>query len=387
VRQHHTHQRIRPVERALARIAGALAVVLFATQLGGCGAGYYWQAAMGHLDVMRARRPIAEVIADPATAPEVREKLQFGNTVVDFAHQQLRLPDNGSYRVYAATGRAYVVWNVVAAPEFSLEPRTWCFPVAGCVSYRGYFDEARGRDYAARLASDGDDVFVGGVSAYSTLGRFADPILDTMLGYADYQLAGLIVHELAHQRLYIKGDSKFNEGFASFVEQEGLRRWFIASDAGQERCQYRRSVERRTRVQSLLADYRGRLADLYAGALPEPALRVAKAEVFAELRQAYATLRDTWQAPPYFDHWIDGDMNNARLASFATYDDYLPAFAVLFDESGHDLEIFYARAKTLGELSADARAAEMERRLATAGQLGERQGAEVGPDAGCTPER
>ncbi|TDJ48115.1 MAG: aminopeptidase [Gammaproteobacteria bacterium] len=346
------------------RFAGALAIVLSVTQLGGCGAGYYWQAAMGHLDLMRDRRPIAEVIDDPATPVQVREKLQLGNAAVDFAHTELQLPDNGSYRVYADTGRASVVWNVVAAPEFSLEPRTWCFPVAGCVSYRGYFDAARARDYAARLASGGDDVFVGGVSAYSTLGRFADPILNTMLDYADYQLAGVIFHELAHQRLYIKGDSRFNEGFASFVEQEGLRRWFIVRDAEDEHYRYRLSMRRRTQVQSLLTDSRARLTDLYAGALPEPALRVAKAEVFAELIRAYASLRDAWPEPPYFDHWIDSDMNNARLASFATYNDYLPAFAVLFDESGHDLERFYARAEALGELATEARTAAMERRLA-----------------------
>lgn len=343
-----------------------IASLLLATPslLGGC---YYWQATLGHLELMRQRRPVAEVMEDPATNDAVRAKLGTATAALDFAHAELALPDNGSYRLYADTGRRYVVWNVVAAPEFSLEPRTWCFPVAGCVSYRGYFDEAKAQRFADGLAAEGDDVFVGGVAAYSTLGKFEDPILNTMVGYADYLLAGLIFHELAHQRAYVKDDSTFNEGFASFVEQEGLRRWLNSIDAQDLLCRYRLFLRRREATQALLDEHRVRLEALYASNLRDAERREGKAAIIAELVGAYRDLRARWAGPPHFDHWFDGALNNARLASFATYDEYVPAFASLLTETGGDLEAFYARVEDLAALGPAERTERMRALLARGG--------------------
>lgn len=332
--------------------------------LGGC---YYWQATLGHLELMRQRRPVAEVMVDPATADAVRAKLSTATAALDFAHAELGLPDNGSYRLYADTGRRYVVWNVVAAPEFSLEPRTWCFPVAGCVSYRGYFDAAKAQRFADRLSAGGDDVFIGGVAAYSTLGKFEDPILNTMVGYADYLLAGLIFHELAHQRAYVKDDSMFNEGFASFVEQEGLRRWLNSIDAQELLCRYRLFLGRRAATQALLDEHRVQLEALYASDMADAERRERKAVIIAELAGAYRDLRNDWAAPPHFDHWFDGALNNARLASFAIYDEYVPAFSRLLADAQGDLEAFYARVEELADLDAAERADRMRALLARAG--------------------
>jgi len=357
------------MERFHVRLTAIIGGVLVATTtlLGGCGTGYYWQASMGHLELMRLRRPIPEVVEDPATSDEVRAKLGVGMEALDFAHDELGLPDNGSYRVYADTGRPYVVWNVVAAPEFSLEPRTWCFPVAGCISYRGYFNEADARKFADGLAANGDDVFVGGVAAYSTLGRFEDPILNTMIGYADYQLAGLIFHELAHQRVYVKDDSKFNEGFASFVEREGLRLWLLSLDADDALNAYRLSLQRRTQVQILMADFRDRLETLYRQAPADDELRERKTAVFAELVAEYRDISSQWGGPPYFDNWFQGTLNNARLVSFATYDDYVPAFAVLLDDAGGDLADFYSGVEALAQLESSERTAKMRALLDRSG--------------------
>lgn len=342
------------------------AVVVASFPLQGCAIGYYWQAATGHLALMRKRQPVAEVLENPATDPAVRARLRAAGQALAFAHAELGLPDNGSYRFYADTGRASVVWNVIAAPEFSLEPRTWCFPIAGCVSYRGYFDEAKARRFAARLAAAGDDVFVGGVAAYSTLGRFEDPLLNTMLGYEDYQLAGLIFHELAHQLVYVRDDTTFNESFASFVEQEGLRRWLVSRADQEQLRRFRRALTRRGEVLALIGEYRERLAELYAGDAPDELRRSAKAAILAELPAAYRRLRSAWEVPPHFDHWFEAPLNNARLAAFATYDEYVPAFRVLLDEAGGDLQAFYARVEELARLDADTRRG----RLAAAREAG-----------------
>jgi predicted aminopeptidase len=335
----------------------ATVVILCVTQVAGCQIGYYWQATTGHLKIMRERRPVAEVIADSATAHEVRERLGISGAIVDFAHQALYLPDNGSYRSYADIDRQYVVTNVVAAPEFSLEPRNWCFPVAGCVSYRGYFDAAKAREFAERLSGQGDDVFVGGVTAYSTLGRFDDPLLNTMIELPPYQLAGLIFHELAHQRVYVKGDSKFNEGFASLVEREGLSRWLRSVGDEESKRSYQLGLDRLSQAQNLLIHVRANLDALYARGLSDVEKRAAKREIMTGVRQAYQEMRRSWDGPPYFDHWFDGRLNNARIAALSTYDDYVPAFRALLQNEGADLNAFYAQVAAMAALPADERAA------------------------------
>lgn len=336
----------------------ALALVC-STQLVACGFGYYWQATTGHLSIMRQRRPVPEVIADSETPEAVRSKLETASEAVEFAHQVLLLPDNGSYQLYADTGRRYVVWNVVAAPEFSLQPRAWCFPVAGCVSYRGYFSEDAARDFAAGLAGGGDDIHVGGVAAYSTLGRFADPLLNTMMVFSDHQLAGLVFHELAHQLVYTKDDSKFNEGFASFVEKEGIYRWLLSRADQAGLCSYGLSSQRRRQTLELVMRTRDQLDTLYEQDVTHEQKRSTKQELFDALNLAYDDLRRSWADPPYFDHWFGESLNNARLAALATYDDYVPVFAGLLRKEAGDLAAFYLRVEKLASLPGDQRDSEM----------------------------
>ena len=342
------------------KVRPAALVVLCVTQVAGCGIGYYWQATTGHLRMMRERRPVPEVVANSATDREVRDQLEIATKVVDFAHQVLLLPDNGSYRSYADINRQYVVWNVFAAPEFSLEPRNWCFPVAGCVSYRGYFEAAKARDFAERLSRNGDDIFVGGVTAYSTLGRFDDPLLSTMMELPPYQLAGLIFHELAHQRVYVKGDSQFNEGFASFVEREGLFRWLRATDDEDSLRKYRLGLDRLGQAQKLLLQSRVLLNQLFAREITDIEKRAVKQDILSGVQQAYRDLRRSWSGPPYFDHLFDERLNNARIAALSTYDDYVPAFRALFENEAGDLNAFYDQVGVLAALPTEERAAAMQ---------------------------
>jgi predicted aminopeptidase len=335
-----------------------------ALPLSGCGLGYYWQATAGHLGVMNSRTPVEQVLSDPATPEALGKRLEYALAARDFAYQSLALPDRGSYRHYADLERPYVVWNVVATTEFSLVPQNWCYPVAGCVSYRGYFAETAADRLAGELRADGNDVMVGGVRAYSTLGRFDDPLLNTFMDLPRDQLAGLIFHELAHQRLYIRDDSVFNESFATAVEREGLRLWLAGDDAGL--CALELRAQRRAQVDALLADARVALEQVYASALGDEEKRAAKARVFAELSSAYEALRATWSGPPYFDGWLRGELNNALLAALATYNDYVPAFTQLLREVNGDWQLFYQRASEIGALPENERAAALGRLTPTA---------------------
>src|ERR1700722_14842900 len=241
-----------------------LAIALIVATLPGCAIGYFTQAAQGQWRLMRARRPIEQVIADPASSEELKARLWVVQDARNFAVSELGLPDNRSYRSYSDLKRPYVVWNVVAAPEFSVRPLRWCFPVAGCVSYRGYFHERSARRFAAGLAARGNDVLVAGVTAYSTLGHFADPVLNTMLSYGDLDLVATIFHELAHQLIYVRNDSEFNESFAMTVDEEGLRRWLAMRGQSAELNDF---LERRRAEQDIVmvfADARVELTALYA---------------------------------------------------------------------------------------------------------------------------
>ncbi len=337
-----------------------LSIVLIAGTLCMAGCGYYWQAATGHMALMRQARPVEEVIADPQAAQELRDKLIGATAAVMFAHEQLLLPDNGSYASYADLGRPYAVWNVVAAPPLSLEPRSWCFPVAGCVSYRGYFSQDRANAYAADLRAGGDDVMVGGVAAYSTLGRFADPLLNTMMDSSDYRLAGVIFHELAHQLLYVRGDTQFNEGFASFVEAEGIRRWLMMRNDVEALCRYRLERRRQRQVLDVIGVTRTALAAVYEQNSPDAAKLEAKTELLVSLDAAYDRLKASWGGRSDFDHWFATPFNNARFATLATYDDDVPAFAALLVQSAGELSEFYRRAAELAAEPAEERRARLD---------------------------
>lgn len=331
-------------------------IALLAGLLCGCNPLYVAQAARGQWSVMHARRPIDAVIADPATAPTLKSTLLELRSAREFAVRELHLPDNGSYRSYANIGRRYVVWNVVAAPEFSVHPRTWCFPVAGCVAYRGYFNERRARAFARSLADRGFDVTLDGVPAYSTLGRFADPVLSTMLPYGEVELVATIFHELAHQRLYVPDDSQFNEAFAVTVEDAGLERWLAARGDSDEIGALRAERERERAYVALFAATRERLERLYASDLPAAQMRARKEEEFAALAGRIRELEHSqgFRAPLY-EEWISAGLNNARLASLATYYACVPGFERLLAAADGNLDAFYARARALARESHAAR--------------------------------
>lgn len=328
-----------------------------ALPLGGCaGPGYYAQAIAGHLRLMRGRVDAAEFIADADAHPELSAEVRQAEALLAFAHDRLDLPESDSFRQVVVTGRDAVTWNVVAAPEFSVEPRRWCFPVAGCVPYRGYFDRADAQAFAARRAARGDDVLVSPATAYSTLGWFADPLLDTMLRGSDADLAVVLFHELAHERLYLRGDTAFNEAYASFVAAAGLRRW--ARDTG--RADLAEAWARRQQAARAFSDLlqrtRQTLERLYASPLDEGAMRARKQAVFAALREDYQRLvREAWDGNDYFGGWLTGDLNNAHLALMQQYRGGECAFAELFREAGADFGRFHALAEAHAEWSDKAR--------------------------------
>lgn len=345
-----------PLDRLFTRFVPVLAAVL----LNGCSSvGYYGQLAEGQWLLLRARQPVEKVLADPASSPQLRARLQHAEQARVFASQQLKLPDNRSYRVYADLGSPYVVWNVFATPELSLQPVTHCFPIAGCVAYRGYYRQGAARGAAALMRQAGMDVYVGGVEAYSTLGWFDDPLLSSMVGWGDERLASLIFHELAHQRFYVQDDTAFNESFATFVEQEGSRQWRAArglapidDDQAQQRDQFIRLV---------LAS-RERLQEMYAGPLDDAHKRVAKQAEFERLRREYRAVRDSqWAGDTRYDAWMYGPMSNAKLLPFGLYDQWVPAFAAVFGEVGGIWGRFYERVEQLGRLPIEERKAALQR--------------------------
>jgi predicted aminopeptidase len=323
--------------------ARALALVAALAGLSGC---YYLHLAAGQLDLNRRREPIAEVAARADTDAQLRRRLAGAERAREFAMGELGLPDNGSYRTYADLGRPYATWNLFAAPEFSVEPRRWCFPIAGCVAYRGYFDESKAARAALRYARRGYDVHVGAAVAYSTLGHLRDPVLNTMLARSEADLAALIIHELAHQAVYAASDSDFNEAFASVVEREGVRRFLAQAGREAEVAGFLDRDAREERLAGLMVESRARLAALYAAGGAEAELRADKAAEFDRLRAALAE-RGLRAA---------GTLNNARLVAVSAYHRCMPAIQAELDRLGGDLPSFYAEMRRLaGDDAARAR--------------------------------
>ena len=328
--------------------------VLCATN-SGC---YYMHAAAGQWAVLNKSEPIDEVIDHDDTSTELAERLRLVQTARRFSIDELGLPDNESYQSYTDIERDFVVWNVFAAPEFSLQPRRWCFPVAGCVSYRGYFKKEAAERKAERLAKDGYDVAVGGVSAYSTLGNFDDPLLSSMLRWDDIQLVGTLFHELAHQVLYVKGDTGFNESFATAVEEFGLERWLKANGRPGDIEIYWQRRQLREELMSLAAAARSDLRRYYAAAVDDDEKRQRKAARLERLRaDALALLRRSGRADTF---WISGELNNARLASMTLYEGWLPAFRALLANCEQDIRCFYSRARELSRLDKTERDARLQ---------------------------
>lgn len=339
-----------------AALAGTAAAAALAVCLGsGCSTlGYYAQAAGGHLDLLQRARPVPEWLADEATPAALKERLQLTQRLRDFAVSELALPDNASYRRYADLQRGAAVWNVVAAPELSLVLKTWCFPVVGCVGYRGYFDRAAADALAAQLRAQGWEVDVYGVPAYSTLGWSGwlggDPLLNTFVHWPEGELARLIFHELAHQVAYADDDTTFNESFASAVERLGSARWLSRNAAPAARAESEALDARRREFRALTAKVRAELEAVYAADLPDAAKRARKAEVMAALRAEHATLKSThWGGWAGYDGWV-ARANNASFGVQAAYLELVPDFERLFERSGGDFKAFYAEVRRLAAL-------------------------------------
>lgn len=325
----------------------ALAVAALGVTAAGCSTlGYYAHLAAGEMAVLRARVPIGQLIADPHVDPALRARLQLALRARAFASDTLKLPRNGSYTTYADIDRPFVMWNVFATPALSLQPVEHCFLFVGCVAYQGFYHHDRARALADRLKRQGDDVWIGGVPAYSTLGHFADPLLSTMDDWSDDELVGTIFHELAHQVFYARDDTAFNESFATFVQREGLREWHAANHLPPPDPARR---ERQEQFTELVLATREKLKALYASDMPDAVKRERKQQIFDDMRREYERLRDTaWHGNREYDHWFDTPPNNARLLPFGLYDSGVPAFAALFERCGGDWTRFYAAVRGIG---------------------------------------
>lgn len=342
--------------------------LVFATTLcllvvGCANIAYYAQAVEGQMRLMAATRPIPELVIDTATDPGLRQQLERASAIREFASRELALPNNGSYRSYSDLGRPYVVWNVFAAPEFSAEPQQWCLVFIGCVNYRGYYDKNAADRYAGELRQAGADTYIGGVPAYSTLGYFNDPLLNTFLRFGDQEVARIVFHELAHQLVYAEGDSAFNESFATTVENEGMRRWLMRSATPERLRDFERQQERKAQFHRLVADHRDKLRAIYGSSLAPDAKRRAKTEVIAGMKRAYADLKARWGGYGGYDPWFSQPLNNAALASVALYTQWVPAFHALLDQEGGSLPRFYLRVAALAHLRKTERSAALDKLL------------------------
>lgn len=346
----------RRCRRVARRIAVGVGLTVAVVGVASCThVGYYTRSLVGGAKVLLERRPVAKVLSDPTTSRELRRQLELAVEMRSFAISDLALPDNESYLTYVELDRPYAMWNVVAAPELSVEPKTWCFLIVGCVAYRGYFSERRGERFALELRRRGYDVDVDGVAAYSTAGWFADPLLSTFIGHPEPHLAGLIFHELAHQQLYIQDDTTFNESFAMTVEEAGAVRWLEARGLDDEIASYRLVKSWEKGFTELVMDYRDRLDAIYRTESPDEWKRQQKARTLAELRAAYEELKVSWGGYDGFDGWFERDLNNARLALIGVYHQLVPAFLELLERHGGDLAAFYAAAAEIAALPAGER--------------------------------
>ena len=339
--------------RPIIHVLAAASLALLAS---GCAnLGYYLQSVQGQMEIWRRERPVQEVIADLSTDQELKDRLLRTMEIREFASRELGLPDNASYRRYAELARPFVVWNVFAATEFSVQPVRWCFPFTGCVSYRGYFSFEDAEQYAAELAQEGHDVYVGGVPAYSTLGYFDDPLLSTFIRYPTAEVARLVFHELAHQVVYVRDDTAFNESFAVAVERAGVRRWLAMNGDSARREQFERNQRIRSEFSGLVLKHRERLEALYGSRIAPSKMRNHKKAIFSDLEADYRALKEQWGGYTGYDWWFSRPPNNAQMASIAVYTQLVPAFEALLKREGGDLARFYTAVKQLAALPREER--------------------------------
>ncbi|TIO74662.1 MAG: aminopeptidase [Mesorhizobium sp.] len=335
-----------------------LAAVIVTSGVTGCTSiSYYAQSLEGHVQIMAARRNVGKLIRDPSTPEALRAKLTSASTIRRFATDELALPDNSSYRSYVDIGRDAITYAVFAAPQFSLTPITWCFPVFGCVPYRGYFSRKSAAESAVGLQRQGLDVYVSGVTAYSTLGWSSDPLLSTMLRQGDTYLASLVFHELAHQKIYVNNDSAFNEAFAVAVEITGVRKWLRATGNRAGLRRYEANRKRSADFLGLISKTRDELGQVYGSPRASEQMAAAKAATIDRLRMRYRQMRDKrWAGYRGYDAWFDAPINNAKLAATAVYGEQVPAFLRLFDLCSGDYPRFYASVRRIATLPEPSRA-------------------------------
>lgn len=336
----------------------AISILLFmGLVLSGCSSmQYYAQAVKGHTEILTQEQSIEELLDGSALNPDLREILSHSQEARNFAVSELGLPDNDSYRNFVALDRDYVVWNVVATDEFSVKSEQWCFLVVGCISYKGYYDRKQAERFAIELKEKGHDVYLAGVRAYSTIGWFDDPLLSTMLYRDEARRIGIIFHELAHQQVYIKDDSAFNEAFAMTVEIEGVKRWLITRNEIELLEKYEESLKRKWIFNRLLNDTREQLKAIYAQPIRVDEKRLRKQQVFDSLQRRYEQARQDWGGYDGYDNWMAQDLNNAHLSQVATYYDLIPAFQGLLAASDQDFRVFYQKVEEIGDKDEDERA-------------------------------
>ena len=326
-----------------------LALALFFFIAGCASPSYYLQAVGGQFELIQHSERIDDVIARSDTEASLKAKLIRAREIREFASRELNLPDNGSYRKYVDLKRPYVVWNVFATEELSVKSKEWCLLVVGCISYRGYFSKEAAESYAAELSAQGYDVYIGGVPAYSTIGYFDDPILSTFIQYPEAELARLIFHELAHQMVFVKDDSTFNESFAAAVEQEGVKRWIATHGKPSDQQTFAAWETRRSDYLNLITKYREKLNSLYTSSRSVEEKRAGKKAIFLEMKEDYQQLKTTWGGYAGYDWIFKRNLNNAFITSTALYTQLVPAFANLIAHNQGDMLRFYAAAKTIAE--------------------------------------
>lgn len=369
-------------------VLAALLAALAAGAVACSDSSYYWQAVSGEIEIIHKSRPIEVVLADPAVSEQTKARLRLALRVQEFSVANLGLPSDGSYRTYADLGRDYVSWLVVAAPALEMKETTWCYPVVGCLGYRGYFSRADADAFAEHMRAEGYDVMVRPVRAYSTLGWLDDPLLNTFVQQDMLELMATLIHEQAHRRLWVKGDTEFNESFAVFVEQEGLRR-FLEHGLGESGAgngmapeallnRYRLYQADQERFQELAQAGRQRLVELYASPLGDAEKRARKGVLLEEIRRDYQKQRSSFRLLNY-DDWFGPNLNNAYLAGIAQYHVRIDAFAALFNEEGRDFGRFYTACEALGRLGHAERQAALDRLAASAASKDKRSAVSPAP--------
>jgi predicted aminopeptidase len=324
--------------------------------LSGCAdLGYYWHSASGHLGVMNKRVDIEDLLDQDTTEAALAERLRLVLQIRLFSVERLKLPDNDSYRSYVELNRPYVLQNLFAAPEFSTRLYQWCYPIIGCAGYRGYYDEERLQAYIEKLKSDGLEVHVGTVSAYSTLGWFDDPVLSSFINWPDYRLAGLLFHELTHQQIYIDDDTTFNESLASAVQQAGTELWLIDQQQSRQLEGFHGWLKYRDQVIELIVSTQQKLNRIYASEISDAEKRLAKQQAFEQAREEHLTIAERHSVTGGFSHWFGGELNNAKFGSVAAYNSQVPAFLAILDYHSGQFEIFYQYIDRLSQLDKTSR--------------------------------